>query len=56
MVLGTRVIKMNDNNIFIVFIGILISDIVYQSGIVSKMYAKILNIENRIRVIEERLK
>lgn len=47
---------MDNNSIFIVFIGILISDIVYQSGIVSRMYAKILNIEAKIRIIEERLK
>ncbi len=57
MVMGTRVIKMLTNdNIFLIFIGILISDIVYQSGLVTKIYTKILHIEEKIRDIEEKVK
>ena len=47
---------LNNDNIFIIFIGILISDIVYQSGIISKIYTKIINIENRIKIMEEKIK
>jgi len=43
-----------NDNIFLIFIGILVSTIVYQSQVLTKIYKHIYNIENRIRRLEER--
>jgi len=45
-----------NDNIFLIFIGILISTIVYQSGMLTKIYKHIFSIENRIRRLEEKIK
>jgi hypothetical protein len=48
-------IVINNDSIFIVFIGILISTIVYQSAMLTKIYKHIYNIENRLNNLEEKI-
>jgi len=45
-----------NDNIFLIFIGILVSTIVYQSQVLTKIYKHIYNIENRIGRLEEKIK
>jgi hypothetical protein len=47
---------LTNDNIFLIFIGILVSTIVYQSQVLTKIYKHIFNIENRIRRLEGRIK
>jgi len=45
-----------NDNIFLIFIGILVSTIVYQSQVLTKIYKQIYKIENRIGRLEEKVK
>jgi hypothetical protein len=45
-----------DDNIFLVFIGILVSDIVYQSAILQKIYKEIEHVKSRLIKVEEHIK
>jgi len=45
-----------NDNIFLIFIGLLVSTIIYQSGMLTKIYKQLYNIENRIRNLEVRRK
>ena len=45
---------MSTDSTFLVFIGILISDIVYQSGLLTKIYKEITKIEQRIDRLEQK--
>ena len=45
-----------NDNIFLVFIGLLVSTIIYQSGILTKIYKHLYNIEHRLRRLEEKIK
>jgi len=45
-----------NDNIFLIFIGILISTIAYQSGLLTKIYKHIYNIEHRLSKLEEKIK
>ena len=40
----------------IVFMGILVSDIVYQSGLLTKLYQRIPKLEDKVKVIEEKIR
>lgn len=44
------------DSVFIVFIGILVTDIVYQSGIITKIYQKISKLERKIEKLEDSVK
>ena len=46
---------MNSDSIFLVFIGILISNILYESGIITKIYTKIIKIEHKIKELENKI-
>ena len=39
----------------IVFMGILVSDIVYQSGLLTKLYQRITKLEDKVNGIEEKI-
>ena len=39
----------------IVFMGILVSDIVYQSGLLTKLYQRITKVEDKVNGIEEKI-
>ena len=39
----------------IVFMGILVSDIVYQSGLLTKLYQRIIKLEDKVNGIEEKI-
>ena len=39
----------------IVFMGILVSDIVYQSGLLTKLYQRITQLEAKVNGIEEKI-
>ena len=39
----------------IVFMGILVSDIIYQSGLLTKLYQRITKLEDKVNGIEEKI-
>ena len=39
----------------IVFLGILVSDIIYQSGLLTKLYQRITHLEDKVNGIEEKI-
>ena len=39
----------------IVFMGILVSDIIYQSGLLTKLYQRITYLEDKVNGIEEKI-
>jgi hypothetical protein len=39
----------------IVFMGILVSDIIYQSGLLTKLYQRITHLEDKVNGIEEKI-
>lgn len=43
------------DSMFLIFSGILVSDIIYQSGILTKLYAKIGKIEQKVFEIEYKI-
>ena len=51
-----RVINMlSTDSYLIVFMGILVSDIVYQSGLLTKLYQRITKLEDKVNGIEEKI-
>ena len=51
-----RVINMlSTDSYLIVFMGILVSDIVYQSGLLTKLYQGITKLEDKVNGIEEKI-
>lgn len=45
-----------DNSIYIIFMGMLISDIIYQSGLLNKLNKEIFKLKSRVHEIEDKLK
>ena len=46
---------LSTNSYLIVFMGILVSDIVYQSGLLTKLYQRITKLEDKVNGIEEKI-
>ena len=46
---------LSTDSYLIVFMGILVSDIVYQSGLLTKLYQRITKLEDKVNGIEEKI-
>ena len=46
---------MTTDSYLIVFMGILVSDIIYQSGLLTKLYQRITKLEDKVNGIEEKI-
>lgn len=47
---------LTNDNIFLIFIGILVSDIIYQTGLLQKMSIKLEKISIRLKTVEDKIK
>lgn len=48
-------ITVTTDSYLVVFMGILVSDIVYQSGLLTKLYQRLTHLEDKVNGIEEKL-
>ena len=46
---------LSTDSYFIVFMGILVSDILYQTGLLTKLYQRITKLEDKVSTIEEKI-
>ena len=46
---------LSTDSYLVVFMGILVSDIVYQSGLLTKLYQRITKLEDKVNGIEEKI-
>ena len=46
---------LSTDSYLVVFMGILVSDIIYQSGLLTKLYQRITKLEDKVNGIEEKI-
>ena len=52
---GYVIEMISTDSYLIVFMGILVSDIIYQSGLLTKLYQRITKLEDKVNGIEEKI-